>query len=98
MKIRPLQDRIVVRRAEAEKTSKGGIIIPDSGQEQSLEGEVLAVGPGVWLDNGERRPIAVEVGQVVLFSNKYAGTEVEIEGEKYHILREEDVAGVVESP
>jgi chaperonin GroES len=95
MKIRPLQDRLVVRRVQEEETSKGGIIIPDTAKEKPIEGEVIAVGKGKVNEKGQQRPLDVKVGDRVLFG-KYAGTEVKIDGEERLILREEDVLGVVE--
>lgn len=95
MKIRPLQDRVLVKRIEKDSMSKGGIIIPDTAKEKPIEAEVVAVGNGKTLDSGETRPLAVNVGDTVLFS-KYAGTEVKIEGEEHLILREDDIIGIVE--
>lgn len=95
MKIRPLQDRLVVRRVEEEEKTKGGIIIPDTAKEKPIEGEVIAVGSGKVTDKGEVRPLDVKVGDRVLFG-KYAGTEVKIEGEEHLILREDDVLGVIQ--
>ncbi len=95
MKIRPLQDRLVVRRVEEEEKSKGGIIIPDSAKEKPIEGEVIAVGNGKVTEKGEVRPLDVKVGDRVLFG-KYAGTEVKIDGEERLILREDDVLGVIQ--
>jgi chaperonin GroES len=95
MKIRPLQDRLVVRRVQEEETSKGGIIIPDTAKEKPIEGEVIAVGKGKVNEKGQQRPLDVKVGDRVLFG-KYAGTEVKVDGEERLILREEDVLGVVE--
>ena len=95
-KIRPLQDRILVRRLGSEEKSKGGIIIPDSAKEKPQEGEVMAAGNGKILENGTKLPLDVKVGDRVLFS-KYAGTEVKLEGEEYTIMREDDVLGVVPS-
>ena len=94
MKIRPIQDRVVVRRVEEEETSKGGIIIPDTAKEKPVEGEVVAVGKGKVTEKGEVRPLDVKVGDRVLFG-KYAGTEVKIDGEEHLILREDEVLGVV---
>jgi len=95
MKIRPLNDRILVKRlAEVEKT-KGGIIIPDSAKEKPAEGEVVAVGPGKLDDNGKRVKPDVKKGDRVLFS-KYGGTDVKLDGEEYLIMREDDILGVVE--
>ncbi len=95
MKIRPLQDRLLVKRVDKEQTTAGGIIIPDTAKEKPQEAQVVAVGNGKLLDSGETRPLEVKVGDTILFS-KYAGTEVKIEGEEHLILREDDVIGVVE--
>ena len=95
MKIRPLHDRVVVRRMEEERTSAGGIVIPDSATEKPIQGEIIAVGNGKLLDNGEARPLDVKVGDRVLFG-KYSGTEVKLDGEDYLVMREEDIMGVVE--
>ena len=95
MKIRPLHDRIVVRRMEEERTSAGGIVIPDSATEKPIQGEVLAIGHGKIMDNGDTRALDVKVGDKVLFG-KYSGTEVKIDGEELLVMREEDVMGVVE--
>ena len=95
MKIRPLQDRVIVRRMEEERTSAGGIVIPDSAAEKPIQGKVIAVGPGKILDNGDRRPVDVKVGDKVLFA-KYSGTEVKIDDEEYLVMREEDIMGVIE--
>ena len=95
MNIRPLHDRVVVRRIEEDRTSPGGIVIPDSAGRKPVEGEVLAVGNGKVLDNGDRRSLDVKVGDRVLFG-KYSGTEVKISGETYLVMREEDIMGVVE--
>ncbi len=95
MKVRPIYDRVLVKRLEAEQKTKGGIIIPDTAKEKPIEGEVVAVGNGRLLDNGELRPLDVKEGQRVLFG-KYAGTEVKIDGEEHLILREEDILAVVE--
>jgi len=95
MKIRPLHDRVVVRRMEEERTSAGGIVIPDSATEKPIQGEVLAIGNGKILDSGETRPLDVKVGDRVLFG-KYSGTEVKIEGEDLLVMREEDIVGVIE--
>jgi len=96
MNIRPLQDRVLVKRVEGEKVSKGGIIIPDSAKEKPMEATVVAVGNGKVLDNGETRRLAVSAGDLVLFS-KYAGTEVKIDGEEHLILREDDIIGIIEN-
>ena len=95
MKIRPLQDRLIVKRLMEEETTKGGIIIPETAKEKPLEAEVLAVGNGKVLEDGKVRPLDVKAGDRVLFS-KYAGTEIKIEGEEYLMLREDDVLGVIE--
>ncbi len=95
MKIRPLQERIIVRRVDEEETTKGGIIIPDSAKEKPQEGKVIAVGKGKANEEGKLQPLDVKKGDKVLFS-KYAGTEINIEGEEHLIIREDDVLGVVE--
>jgi chaperonin GroES len=95
MKIRPLQDRIIVKRVEGDEVSKGGIIIPDSAKEKPQEGKVIAVGKGKINDDGKVQALDVKKGDKILFS-KYAGTEVNIEGEEHLIIREDDVLGVVE--
>lgn len=95
MKIRPLQDRIIVKRIDEEETSKGGIIIPDSAKEKPSEGKVIAVGKGKLNEDGKVTPLDVKKGDRVLFS-KYAGTEINIEGEEHLIIREDDVLGICE--
>jgi chaperonin GroES len=95
MKLRPLQDRILVQRIEEEKTTKGGIIIPDTAKEKPAEGKVVAVGNGKVGDDGKRIALEVKKGNRILFG-KYSGTEVKIEGEEYLILREDDVLGIIE--
>jgi len=95
MKIRPLQDRIIVKRIEEEEKTKGGIIIPDTAKEKPSEGKVVAVGTGKVTDDGKKIPMEVKVGDRVLFG-KYSGTEVKIEGEEHLILREDEVIGIVE--
>ena len=95
MKIRPLHDRVVIRRMEEERTSPGGIVIPDSATEKPIQGEVIAAGNGKLLDNGDIRPLDVKVGDRVLFG-KYAGTEVKVAGEELVVMREEDLMGVIE--
>ena len=95
MKFRPLHDRLLIKRVEAEQKSKGGIIIPDSAKEKPIEGTVIAVGSGKTLDDGKVRPLDIKVGDIVLFG-KYSGTEIKVEGEEHIILREEDVLGIVE--
>ena len=94
MKIRPLQDRLIVKRIDEEETTKGGIIIPDSAKEKPQEGKVIAVGKGKVNEDGKVQPLDVKKGDRVLFS-KYAGTEVNIDGEEHLIIREDDVLGVV---
>lgn len=95
MKIRPLQDRILVKRVEEEERTKGGIIIPDTAKEKPVEGEVIAVGAGKTDDKGKLRPLDVKKGDRILFG-KYSGTEIKIEGIEHLILREEEVLGVIE--
>ncbi|MCZ6803165.1 MAG: co-chaperone GroES [Proteobacteria bacterium] len=95
MNIRPLHDRVIVKRVEEEKTSAGGIVIPDSATEKPIEGEIIAVGNGKLLDNGELRPLDLKKGDKVLFG-KYSGTEVKVSGEDYLVLREDDIMGVIE--
>jgi chaperonin GroES len=96
MKIRPLNDRILVKRLEGEAKTAGGIIIPDSAKEKPAEGEVVAVGPGKLNDEGHRVVMDVAVGDRVLFS-KYGGTEVKLDGEDFLIMREDDILGVVQA-
>ena len=95
MKIRPLGDRILVKRIEEEDKSKGGIIIPDSAKEKPQEGEVVAVGKGKLLDDGKIAPLELKAGDKILFG-KYAGTEVKMEGEEHLIMREDDILGIIE--
>ena len=95
MKIRPLQDRIVVRRVQEEEKTKGGLIIPDTAKEKPIEGEVIAVGTGKVLDNGKIHALEVKAGDRILFG-KYAGTEIKVDGIDHLILREEEVLGVIE--
>jgi chaperonin GroES len=95
MKIRPLQDRIIVRRLEEEETSKGGIIIPDTAKEKPSEGVVIAVGKGKVTEDGKKLPLDVKKKDRILFG-KYSGTDIKIEGEEYLIMREDDVLGVIE--
>ena len=95
MKIRPLNDRILVKRLEEEEKTAGGIIIPDSAKEKPAEGEIVAVGPGKMNDAGERSAMDVKVGDRVLFS-KYGGTDVKYDGDDYLIMREDDILGVIE--
>ena len=96
MNIRPLHDRVVVRRLEEERTSAGGIVIPDSAAEKPMTGEILAVGNGKVQENGDQRPLDVKVGDKVLFG-KYSGTEVKVEGDDVLVLREDDIMGVIEN-
>lgn len=95
MKIRPLHDRIVVKRMEEDRTSPGGIVIPDSAAEKPIKGEVVAVGNGKILESGEVRPLDVKTRDKVLFG-KYAGTEVKIDGEELLVLKEDDIMAVIE--
>jgi chaperonin GroES len=96
MNIRPLQDRVIVKRMEEVTTSAGGIVIPDSATEKPVRGEVIAVGPGKTLDSGEKRPLEVSVGDIVLFG-KYSGTEVKLCEDELLVMREEDIMGVIEA-
>lgn len=95
MAIRPLHDRILVRRLDEEKTTAGGIVIPDSASEKPSEGKVVAVGKGKLLDNGSLQALDVKAGDTVLFG-KYSGTEVKVDGEELLVMREDDVMGIVE--
>ena len=95
MKIRPLGDRLLVKRIEEEEKSAGGIIIPDSAKEKPQEGKVVAVGKGKMLDDGKMVPLEVKAGDRILFG-KYSGTDVKIEGEEHLIMREDDVLGIIE--
>ena len=95
LKIRPLHDRVIVRRLEEEKTSPGGIVIPDSAAEKPIQGEVIAVGNGKLLENGEVRALDVKKGDKILFG-KYSGNEVKVDGAEYLVLREDDIMGVIE--
>ena len=95
MKVRPLHDRLVVRRLAEEEKSKGGIIIPDSAKEKPAEGEVIAVGNGKILEGGKQRALDVKKGDRVLFG-KYAGTEIKVNGEEHLILREDEILGIIE--
>jgi len=95
MAIRPLHDRVIVRRLEEETMSAGGIVIPDSAKEKPAEGEVIAAGNGKILENGEVRALDVKVGDKVLFG-KYSGTEVKVDGEELIVMREDDIVAVVE--
>jgi chaperonin GroES len=95
MKLRPLQDRILVQRVEEETTTKGGIIIPDTAKEKPAEGKVVAVGNGKIGEDGKRIALEIKKGDRILFG-KYSGTEVKIEGEEYLIMREDDVLGIID--
>ncbi len=95
MKIRPLQDRVIVKRLAEEEKTKGGIIIPDTAKEKPMEGKVIAVGKGKVKDDGNVIKLDVKVGDKILFS-KYAGTEVKIDGKDYLIMREDDILGIIE--
>jgi chaperonin GroES len=95
MKIKPLQDRILVKRIEEEEKTKGGIIIPDAAKEKPQEGKVVAVGDGKVLDNGLKLTLTVKVGDKILFG-KYSGTEIKVDAEEHLIMREDDVLGIVE--
>ncbi len=95
MKIRPLQDRVIVQRIEEEEKTKGGIIIPDTAKEKPQEGKVIAVGKGKVTEEGKVLPLSVKAGDKILFG-KYSGTEVKLNGNEYLIMREDDILGVVE--
>ena len=95
MKIRPLQDRVILKRIEEEEKSKGGIIIPDTAKEKPQEGKVIAVGKGKVNDDGKITPLDIKVHDRILFG-KYSGTEINIDGEEHLIMREEDILGVIE--
>lgn len=97
MKFRPLHDRVLVRRVNAEEKTAGGIIIPDTAKEKPQEGEVIAVGAGTLNDKGELRPLDVKAGDRILFG-KWSGTEVKINGEELLIMKESDVMGIIENP
>jgi len=94
MKIRPLHDRVIIKRVEEETKTAGGIVLPGSAAEKPSQGEVLAVGNGKVLDNGDVRPLEVKVGDKVLFG-KYSGTEVKVDGEEVIVMREEDIMGIL---
>ena len=95
MKIRPLHDRVVVCRMEEEKTSAGGILIPDTAAEKPMRGKIVAVGNGKILDNGDVRALSVKVGDIVIFG-KYSGTEIKVDGQELVVMREDDIMGVIE--
>ena len=94
MNIRPLHDRVIIRRMEEEKTSPGGIVIPDSAAEKPVKGQVVAVGKGKILDNGDVRPLEVKKGDLILFG-KYSGTEVSVDGEELLVMREDDITAII---
>jgi chaperonin GroES len=96
MKIRPLHDRVIIRRMEEERTSPGGIVIPDSAAEKPIKGEVIAVGNGKVLDSGEVRALDLKAGDQVLFG-KYSGTEVKVEGEELLVMKEDEIMAVIEA-
>ncbi len=96
MKIRPLHDRVIVKRLEEDRTSPGGILIPDTAAEKPVQGKIVAVGKGKILDDGQVRALDVKVGDKILFG-KYSGTEVKVDGEDLVVMREEDVMAVIES-
>ena len=95
MKLRPLHDRVIVKRMEEERVSAGGIVIPDNAAEKPIRGEVIAVGNGKILDSGEQRALDVKAGDTVLFG-KYSGTEVKVDGEEVLVMREDDIMAVIE--
>ena len=95
MKIRPLHDRVIIKRLDEERTSPGGILIPDTAAEKPVQGKVVAVGKGKILEDGQVRPLDVKVGDKILFG-KYSGTEVKVDGEDLVVMREEDVMAVIE--
>lgn len=96
MKIRPLHDRVIVKRLEEDRTSRGGIVIPDTAAEKPIQGKIVAIGKGRILEDGQVRPCAVGVGDRILFG-KFSGTEVQLEGEELLVMREEDVIAVIET-
>jgi len=96
MSLRPLADHVLIRRHEADEPQEGGIIIPDTAKDKPQEGEILAVGPGRMMDDGQRQPMAVAMGDTVLFG-KYAGTEIKLDQEDLLVMRESDLLGILES-
>ena len=94
MNIRPLHDRVIIRRMEEEKTSPGGIVIPDSATEKPVKGEVVDIGNGKILESGDVRPLDVKVGDIILFG-KYSGTEVSVDGEELLVMREDDITAII---
>ncbi len=95
MNIRPLHDRVIVKRLEEDRTSSGGIVIPDTAAEKPMKGQVIAAGPGKWSDDGKLRPLDVKAGDRVLFG-KYSGTEVKVDGQDLVVMREDDIMGIIE--
>ncbi len=95
MKVKPLNDRVLVKRLEAEEKTKGGIVLPDTAKEKPKTGEIVEVGPGKLNDKGERQPLQVKKGDKILFES-YAGTEVKINGEEYLIMKEDDILAIIE--
>ena len=95
MKIRPLGDRVLIQRLEEDQRSRGGIIIPDTAKEKPMRGEIVAVGPGERVKGGNRKPMSVSEGDVVIYG-KYAGTEVKVEGEEYLLIKEEEIYAIVD--
>ena len=96
IKIRPLHDRVVVRRLEEERTTAGGIVIPDSAAEKPMRGEVVAIGGGKILENGDARALAVKVGDTILFG-KYSGTEIKLHGDELVVMREDDILAIIDA-
>jgi len=96
IKIRPLHDRVVVRRMEEERTTAGGIVIPDSAAEKPMRGEVVAIGGGKILENGDARALAVKVGDTILFG-KYSGTEIKLHGDELVVMREDDILAIIDA-
>lgn len=94
MKLKPLHDRVLVKRLEEEEKTKGGIIIPDTAKEKPIKGEVIAVGPGKVTDKGEKIKLTVDKGDKVLF-NKYAGTEIKVDGDEFLVMREDDILAII---
>ncbi len=95
MKLRPLDDRVVIKQSEAEEKTTGGIILPDAAKEKPQRGKIIATGPGKTLDDGKRAPVSVKKGDEVIYA-KYIGSEVEIDGEKFVVISEKDILGIVE--
>ena len=95
MKLQPLNDRVLVKRLESEEKTAGGLYIPDTAKEKPCKGEVIAAGPGKLAENGTRTPLAVKKGDMVLF-NKYAGTEVKLDGSEHLVMREEDILAIID--